>query len=116
MFELVEGERGATLTVSGELTIQNASVFRDALREWVEKSDVLHLDLGGVTDADLTCLQLVCSAHRSMMNMKKNLNMASGLPGSIIKTAREAGFVREHGCRGEESNNCVWIIRDEVGK
>jgi ABC-type transporter Mla MlaB component len=114
--ELVEGENSATLTVSGDLTIHNASGFRDVLREWTEKSDTLYLDLGGVEDADLTCLQLVCSAHRFMMNKSKHLNMAGELPDSIIKVARAAGFARKRGCRAEAKNTCVWIMNDEDEK
>ncbi len=113
MFELTGGEGRATLMVSGEVTIQNALAFRDALKEWVEKSDTLDLNMGGVADADLTCLQLLCSAHRSIMSMKKNLTVMGELPEAIGKAAREAGFVREQGCRGEESHRCIWMLRPE---
>ena len=113
MFELTDGEERAGLMVSGEVTIQNALAFRDALKEWIEKSDTLDLNLGGVDDADLTCLQLLCSAHRSMMNMKKTLTVMGELPEAIGKAAREAGFVRERGCRGEESHRCIWMLRAE---
>jgi ABC-type transporter Mla MlaB component len=114
MFELTGGEERASLIVSGEVTIQNALAFRDALDEWIEKSDTLELNLGGVADADLTCLQLLCSAHRALMKIKKNLIVTGGeLPEAISKVAREAGFVRERGCCGEERHRCMWIMRDE---
>jgi ABC-type transporter Mla MlaB component len=113
MFELTGGGEKATLMVSGEVTIQNALAFRDALREWIEKSDTLELNLGGVADADLTCLQLLCSVHRSIMNMKKNMTVMGELPEAIGKSVREAGFVRERGCRSEENNRCIWMPRAE---
>lgn len=113
MFELTGGEDRATLMVSGEVTIQNALGFRDALKEWIEKSDNLEMNLGGVADADLTCLQLLCSTHRSLMDMKKTLTLVGELPESISKAAREAGFIRERGCRGEESHRCIWMMRAE---
>jgi len=113
MFELTGGEERATLMVSGEVTIQNALAFRDALKEWIEKSDTLELNLGGVADADLTCLQLLCSVHRSIMNMKKTMTVMGELPEAVGKAAREAGFVRERGCRGEESHRCIWMLRAE---
>lgn len=113
MFELVEGQGRATLMVSGEVTIQNALGFRDALNEWMEKSDSLEMNLGGVAHADLTCLQLLCSAHRSMMAMKKNLTVRGELPESISKAAREAGFVKERACRGDGSHRCIWVLRAE---
>ncbi|MCX5828972.1 MAG: STAS domain-containing protein [Deltaproteobacteria bacterium] len=113
MFEITGGEDRATLTVSGEVTMQNALAFRDALKEWIEKGDTLDLNLGGVAEADLTCLQLICSAHRSLMNTKKTLTVMGELPESISKAAQEAGFVRERGCRGEESHSCIWVMRPE---
>lgn len=113
MFELTGGEEGATLMVSGDVNIQNALGFRDALQEWIERSDTLDLNLGNVADADLTCLQLLCSAHRLLINRKKNLTIIGEIPGAITKAAREAGFVRERGCRGEESQNCIWIMKAE---
>ncbi|MFA5182850.1 MAG: STAS domain-containing protein [Syntrophales bacterium] len=113
MFELIGGEERATLMVSGAVNIQNALGFRDALKEWIERSDTLDLNLGGVADADLTCLQLLCSAHRFMMNMGKKLTVTGALPKSISKAAREAGFVRERGCRAEGSHICIWMMRPE---
>lgn len=113
MFELTGGEDRATLTVSGEVNIQNALGFRDALQEWIEKSDILEMNLGGVADADLTCLQLLCSSHRLLMNRKKNMSVTGDIPESVRKAAREAGYVRERGCRGEESQNCIWIMKAE---
>jgi ABC-type transporter Mla MlaB component len=113
MFELTGGEERAVLIVSGEVNIQNALAFRDVLKEWMGRSDTLDLNLEGVTDADLTCLQLICSAHRSVLDMRKSLNVSGKLPGAIVKTVREAGFVRERGCRGEESHKCMWIVGAE---
>jgi ABC-type transporter Mla MlaB component len=113
MFDVTGGEDRAVLIVSGEVTIQNALDFRDALKEWIERSDTLDLNLEGVADADLTCLQLLCSAHRFVMKMKKNLTVMGELPESIGKAAREAGFVRERGCRGEEGHKCIWMMRPE---
>jgi ABC-type transporter Mla MlaB component len=113
MFELTGGEERATLMISGEVSIQNALGFRDALKEWIERSDTLDLNLDGVAEADLTCLQLLCSAHRLVMNMGKKMIVAGELPESIGKAARQAGFVRERGCRGEESHKCIWVMGAE---
>jgi ABC-type transporter Mla MlaB component len=113
MFELTGSKERATLLVSGEVNIQNALGFRDAMKEWIERSNSLELDLRGVADADLTCLQLLCSAHRLAMNLKKKVTVTGGLPEAINKTAREAGFVRERGCRSEESHKCIWVMRSE---
>lgn len=114
MFEIIEGEDRATLVVNGEVTIQNALGFFDVLDEWIEKSDTLELNLGGVAEADLTCLQLLCSAHRALIKMKKNLIVTGGeLPEAISKVAREAGFLRERGGCGEGIHRCMWVMRDE---
>jgi len=114
MFELIEGEDRTTLVVNGEVTIQNALGFFDALEEWIAKSGTLELNLGGVAEADLTCLQLLCSAHRALLRMKKNLVVTGGeFPEAISKAAREAGFAKERGCCGEEGHRCMWVMRDE---
>ncbi len=114
MFEIIEGEDRTTLVVNGEVTIQNTLGFFDALEEWIEKSDTLELNLGGVVEADLTCLQLLCSAHRALLKMRKTLIVTGGeFPEAISKVAREAGFVREQGCCGEGIHRCMWVMRDE---
>jgi anti-anti-sigma regulatory factor len=113
MFEIVEADDRVTLVVRGALTIQQALGFKEALADWIEKSDTLSLHFDGLDEADLTGLQLICSTHRSLLDRKKSLILEAGLPETLIKEAQEAGFTGTGRCPVIDRKACLWIQRDE---
>jgi len=60
------GEDGSfVVNADGELTVESASELRAALMDAASSKGEVVLDFSGVTGADLSALQLVCSACKS---------------------------------------------------
>jgi ABC-type transporter Mla MlaB component len=97
------------LTIQGALTIEHAAEFRAALMELMESAEHPALNLEGVTDADLTCLQLLCSAHRTVTSSNERLTLDGAFPLGIRRASKAAGFSRHTGCSAGPEENCLWI-------
>jgi anti-anti-sigma factor len=95
------------LVISGSLTIEHASEFREALIKSLEKASHVMLNMDGVTETDLSCIQLLCSAHRTFVNAKKSVELA-GTPDILKQAARDAGYKRSIGCMQETEKTCFW--------
>ena len=63
------------LALEGELTIGRAGELRTALINALDKVSHLQLNFEKVTDIDLSCLQLICSTHKTAAGMKKRLTV-----------------------------------------
>jgi len=110
-FEIRQTPDHTMLLVRGEITIQNAQeclkVFRD-----VHDSSRLMLDLEGVTGADISFLQMICSLHRTCMKSGCHLTL-TGNPSEAFKTVLElSGYRRKHACQMDESYSCLWLGED----
>ena len=66
------GDKRARL-LDGDLTLQNAGSLRKAFLKALVESDDVSLVFKNVRDVDLSCLQLLCSAHRSAARLQKRL-------------------------------------------
>jgi anti-anti-sigma regulatory factor len=95
------------LVISGSLTIEHAAEFREALMKSLEKTSHVMLNLDAVTETDLSCLQLLCSAHRTFVNAKKSVELA-GTPDILKHAARDMGYKRDLGCMQETEKSCFW--------
>ncbi len=98
-----------TLFLEGELTIHYAGQLKDALLKAVGSFDAIVISLGNVQDVDLSCLQLICSAHRTSAKLKKKLSLAADPPDLFFQAVRDSGYSRTRGCGSFESDeNCLW--------
>ncbi|OPY77465.1 MAG: STAS domain protein [Syntrophorhabdus sp. PtaU1.Bin058] len=101
--------KGTTiLNFYGKLTVQYASEILCALTENIQSSDNLVLDFGGVTDVDLSCLQLLCAAHRSAIRSNTQLSFDVRHNGILRETLNTAGFSEHQGCSLETGVSCPW--------
>jgi len=96
------------LSFYGELTVQYANEILFALTESIKSSDNLVLNFGGVTDVDLSCLQLLCAAHRSAMRSNKQLSFDVRHNAILRETLSDAGFLEHQGCPFETGVSCPW--------
>ncbi len=87
------------LTLSGELTVGRAAQLKADLLDALGRGNRLVLDLGGVTEADVTCLQLLCATHRSAAAQGKRVEFAAHARESweIEEVVDAAGFRRGKG-------------------
>lgn len=96
----------AILQVSGEATIQNIQQFREALVEGLKAHSDLMVDCSKVTDVDVSCLQLLCSAHQTHQTLKLSPETLK----SLMKVVEPAGFARLGGCCNvDDKQSCLWI-------
>ncbi len=102
------GSRGV-LTFDGELTLKHANEIRTAFIKALIDGDQVEIDLGNATEADLSCLQLLCSAHRTSLKLNKRLNFIGSLPRHFREAAEAAGYSRSSGCTKDCEQSCLWI-------
>jgi anti-anti-sigma factor len=109
---------GATLTQSGktvvvaldgDVTLQQAEEFRRVLIRALTDADEVSLDMEKVENVDLSCLQLLCSAHRSAVRVTKKLAFSGSPPRALINAVETAGFSRVTGCRLDCDKSCLWM-------
>jgi ABC-type transporter Mla MlaB component len=96
-FERFETGDAVVVKVRGELTVEYAKGFQAALSEELQKSDRILLDLENVTEADISCLQLLCSAFGTAAKLSKQVSLGDNLPGQFVQFAIDAGYSRVRG-------------------
>jgi anti-anti-sigma regulatory factor len=107
-FKAEESGNNTILTISGELTIQNASALQGIFIRSLESSSNLTVNLEGVTDLDLSFLQMLCSLHRTSTDLKKNLALTGRYPEIFRDAVKSAGYSRRSGCGSNNNKNCLW--------
>ena len=96
----------AVLEVRGEATIQHCQEFKDALVAGLKEHPDLVVDCSKVTEVDISCLQLLCAAHRTYQAMKLTLESLSSLKAVV----EPSGFDRTEGCSfAADKKSCLWI-------
>jgi len=98
-FKVDDSKREGLLTIEGELTIQRATEFRNALIKALNTVDILKIHFSNVTGFDLASLQLFLSANRTATKNNKKLSIS----GALKITVRDAGFT--HLIRWKGSND-----------
>ncbi len=101
---------------SGDMTVQHAINNRDVLIKALKATDKVLLDFENVTDVDLAGLQLLCSAHRTVILSGKQISCIGPLPEVMRKAVERAGYDRLIGCREDGQESCIWMpkIKEET--
>lgn len=102
-------QNGKTITLDGELCIQNADEFRTLLMESIGVADTITMNVASVTEIDLSCLQLLCAAHRTAIRQNKSLALDRQWPESCALMIEKAGYARHNGCSLDKNRGCLWI-------
>jgi len=98
------GEDGCiVVNADGELTVESASELRGALMDAAGSGGDVVLDFSGVTSADLSALQLVCSACKSAVRDGWRLRLEPS-PEIFCGVATAAGF---SGADCASGNQCI---------
>ncbi len=96
------------LMMNGNLTIDRASEMKTSLLNSINSVNHLAVKLGEVTDIDLSCLQLLCSAHRTAAKLNKNLTLNINGCNKFRQAAKEAGYCHNRGCALNQGKACLW--------
>jgi anti-anti-sigma regulatory factor len=107
---ITETQRGTswTVTIEGALTLQCISEIRDALLRTVQQADDIVIDMGAVTDLDVSGFQVICAAHKSAVRLGKPLSFAGEPPAAVKELAGRAGYVRQSSCINGADGRCLW--------
>lgn len=105
-YSLDDSSATGTLVLSGSLTIQYAQLLKDALIKAVGETKRLVLNMEQVEQMDLTALQLLCVAHRNLMQAGIPLDMEGAIPEIVSEVVRKSGFV---GCTGQKDTIGLWM-------
>jgi ABC-type transporter Mla MlaB component len=96
------------LVLEGELTLQQVRPLHEELRSSMGNVRKLDVDISGVEEADLSFLQLLCSAHRTAVKTGKTLNLIEDIP-EVVRQAMELnGYSGQNNCSLDIGRTCLW--------
>lgn len=107
--EMVQSNEECVLRLKGSWTIERAHELKQALIETLQGCDRIVIDSAALTDADLSCLQLLCAAHRTSLKFDKQLTLGEEKSEAFERVVRDAGFVRTLGCHKDPHKSCLWV-------
>ena len=103
-FEVQQNKDEVVITVDGHFTIQYAADLKKAFLKALKLSPQIRLDLSGVKEADLSCLQLIWSVLKTGKKSGKEISFGAALPEVMVELAELAGFPNfEEVCRQEST-------------
>lgn len=108
--EITEEADGSARRVSliGQATIENIAEAHEPLRKSVMSGVSVVLDLSAIEEADITLLQMVCSAHKGALSRGgltiENPSLA------VQRAAAGAGFTHNLCGSSNEEGCCLWNI------
>ncbi|MEI7811840.1 MAG: hypothetical protein WCJ01_05370 [Ignavibacteria bacterium] len=87
-----ETEKKGILALDGSLTIIRATEIKNSLIDAMKKVQSLEVDISGAEDFDLSFLQLLYSAHKTSLGVKKNFSISAGYPEVFELLIKDAGL------------------------
>lgn len=106
------GKKGI-LTLSGVLTVNGAEEIKDALFKAITRFKNLELEFGEISAMDFSCLQLLCSAHRTAIHRNRVISLKLPLPAVMEELIVSTGFTRHAGCAAGDNCRCFWVPREQ---
>ncbi len=104
-FSIDESNSTGTLVLSGDQTVQNAAILKETILEGIGNVDSLVMNLEQVERVDLSTVQVLCAAHRTLKKAGKALVLAGSVPATVTETIADAGF---NGCMGDDDTSGLW--------
>jgi anti-anti-sigma regulatory factor len=99
----------SVITLEGDLTLPHAEALKAVLTKALQESDDVTIAIVTVHNVDLSCLQLLCSAHRSAMRLKKQVTFIGSPPQAFNDAVEAAGLAGAAGCKLESGHSCLWM-------
>lgn len=98
----------AVVTLSRDLTLPYAPDIRQVLIKALLDADSISISLEDVDEVDMSCLQMLCSTHRSAARLNKHLAFSATPPQVFCDMLAAAGFRRTTGCKLDTDKSCLW--------
>ena len=81
------------LRLEGDCGVERAAEITEQLRAVLEEDgDRVELDLSGVTRADVSLQQIICSAHRSFFRKSKKMILSACPAEAVQRVLQNGGF------------------------
>jgi len=112
-FSLEQSGKVAVLAVSGPVTVERACELKEILMKALHGADQVVFELEGMTQVDLSCLQMLCSAHRTATRLNKRITLGKVRPEVFSKAVECGGFERHTGCVLDTAKSCLWVKEKE---
>lgn len=103
-----EGDR-AIVTVSGDATVSSAAALKKELVAALQAASAVDVVVENITAADITFLQLLCSAHRTAAARNKALTVTGLAQERMSAMLLRTGFSRQTGCQENTRTSCLWL-------
>lgn len=86
-------EASTHLRLEGDCGVERAEEIKEQLRAVLEEdADRVDLDLSGVTRADVSLQQIICSAHRSFFRKGKKMVLSACPAEAVQHVVHNGGF------------------------
>lgn len=93
MTEQVNDTEAFCVAFTGPATIVGATEARARLLDALESGRDIAVDCSGVTEADLSFVQVLLAARRSAQSRRRHLTMVAPASGALLDTLLRAGLV-----------------------
>lgn len=97
------------LELDGVWTVEHAERLKAILLESLESSESIVIGSENLEEIDLSCLQLLCAAHRRSLELGKPLQLHKNRSMSFKRVVATAGFARTLGCHKDPHKSCLWV-------
>jgi anti-anti-sigma regulatory factor len=100
----LDGE-SATLRLSGEATVREARKIREAILSAAGQAKVLCIDSEGVTECDLSFLQILEATHRLFVREGRTLCCVNQrVSAQVRRVIERSGYFRRAQCAGSSAD------------
>ncbi len=106
--EMIDSAGAGILKLKGSWTIERVRELKPAVLEMLRNNEQIIIDLAELTEADLSAVQLLCSAHAEAIKSGKHLRFEEQKSESFKQVVRDAGLPRAIGCKRSPDKGCLW--------
>lgn len=108
-FQAAADGLSATVSMSGNMTIESITELHRALREGLDSYQRLTLDVHQLSSIDLPAMQLLCSACRTAAARQRIMLSGTDLPECMMSTGRNLGASPGLPCNQNSNDPCIWF-------
>jgi hypothetical protein len=98
----------ADVMVSGEMNILDAEELKKVFIDALGTCGRVLVHIKDVEDIDLPSIQLLCSTHKTALDLNKTFAFSERVPAIIGNTFVSVGYSRHIGCSLDKNNTCLW--------
>ena len=108
-FKIEQFDKKKILTINGSVTIENIDALKKVLINLMDQTDSLMINIADISEVDITFLQLLCSAHKTMIIRNKRLTISESCMETFRKTINNSGYSQHKGCGLDKTDSCLWL-------